>query len=41
MRGMKGKLEAFEVPDLTALIEKLGFTAVAKNTDNVKEIGNV
>ncbi len=40
-KDRSGKLEAFEVPDLTALIEKLGFTAVAKNTDNVKEIGNV
>ena len=40
-KDRSGKLEAFEVPDLTALIEKLWFTAVAKNTDNVKESGNV
>jgi phage nucleotide-binding protein len=40
-KDRSGKLNDFEPADLTKLIEKLGFSAVAENTDNVKEIANV
>ena len=37
-KDRSGKLEAFEEPNLTKLIEKLGFATIQNQTQNVQEV---